>query len=325
MEHAVLSRNAKPKLKLLVGGATHFLRWEVPYWEHHFELVTEPSPDVVLLVFGPDVLESASRLPARRRVVVLFPGFGCNPYHNLEYRRRALERIENAFDLVFINPGPLQLAYASSRKLVQYPFSINLDLLPKGRYRRALDSLLHVSADYPQKDWQRSAQVMELTGLRCQVFPPRTAQKPSQWYLMRHRANRVCARVGLPRPFQLLSWPYHDHATVIRKYQAYDGFVHIAAEVPNPLYLDGKYTATLLEAGATGALLFWHDTFQLGNNLETVFALDKEPAAAARQILDIRASIDVARHSRLTSEEIRDKFNPELSVGLRAEKILELL
>ena len=31
----------------------------------------------------------------------------------------------------------------------------------------------------------------------------------------------------------------------------------------SPSSYDGKYTATLLETGVNGAILFWHDTTQL--------------------------------------------------------------
>jgi hypothetical protein len=118
---------------------------------------------------------------------------------------------------------------------------------------------------------------------------------------------------------------YMNHAMVVKKYQEYDGFVHVAAPFFDKTYVDGKYTACLLEAGATGAILFWHDTLGLGNDLETVFELPVEPEAAAREVLRIRQNLDVEKHSRLTQQEIRDRFAPEPSVGQRCARMLEVL
>lgn len=315
----------KPKLKILVGGATHFLRWELPPWANEFQLVTKPGTDVVLVAFGPDVLAAGASVPARRRFAVLFPGFGWNPYHNLEHRERALTLIENYYDRVFINPGPLEKAYASSTKLELYPFGIHTDAIPRGPYRTRLGSLLHASADYPQKDWKRSVEIMQRTGLEYQVYPPRTAVLVKPSYRVKAGLNRLLKRVRVPPPFHLLPSNYVDHSVLMKMYTAYDGFVHVAAPIPHQIHLDGKYTATFLEAGATGAILFWHDTFGLGNDLETVFDLPKDPAAAARQILEIRAGLDVQAHSRRTAQEIRDRFNVVGSVQLRAKKIKDLL
>ena len=62
----------RTKLSFFTDQATHFLRWEVPYFRKHFDVVSYPGQDVILLAFGPDVLETAARLPALRRVAVLF-------------------------------------------------------------------------------------------------------------------------------------------------------------------------------------------------------------------------------------------------------------
>lgn len=115
---------------------------------------------------------------------------------------------------------------------------------------------------------------------------------------------------------------YVDHGRVMRKYLAYDGFVHVAKDIRSPLYIDGKYTASLVEAGVSGALLFWHDTLALGNEHETVFALPLDPKEAATAILDIRGSVDVARHSRATREEMSAKYHPGSSIAVRAERML---
>src|SRR5690348_16606037 len=112
------------KLHLVVGQASHFVAWERAVLSRHFDLISQPSTEAVLLAFGPDVLDAAANLPALRRVAMLFPGFGCNPYHDLEYRHGVLRTIQDRYDLLFINPGPLEVAYRECQKLVVCEFSV---------------------------------------------------------------------------------------------------------------------------------------------------------------------------------------------------------
>lgn len=290
-----------------------------------FELSDDPGEDVVVLAFGPDVLERAARLPALRRVAMLFPGFGCDPYHNLAYRKYALAVIESCYDLVFVNPGALEVSYEASEKVCVCPFSIDTRLVQCRSFRRSIESLIHISAkNAPQKDWPRSENIMKQTGLRYEIFPPRHTLDPLQDRFKRAINRHSWITIGRP-VFRVMLDGYVDRSVVIEKYQEYDGFVHVASEIKDGIYIDGKYTATLMEAGATGAILFWHDTLRLGNDFETVFDLPLEPAAAARSILDVRNSIDVPKHSRATREEILDKCNADRSVAFRCAKIKELL
>lgn len=313
-----------PELYVHVGEATHFVRWELPQFARYFTMADAPSPSAVLMSFGPDVLEGAAGLPARARFAVLFPGFGHNPVHNLPLRERSRDLIATSFRLAFINPGPLQIAYEGLPNVMYYPFSVDTSLVGVRRFRRRLDSLIHVSAEAPQKDWQRSAEVMRLTGLRHSVFPPRLGRY-HRLQRLRNRIRVAASRaVGASAPV-LRPNGYMRHEATVRRYQAHDGFVHVARDVAHPIYLDGKYTATLIEAGLTGAILFWHDTFGLGNHLETVFEVPVEPARAAERILEVRSSLDVMAHSRRTHEEMMDVFNPVASVRVRAEAMLAAL
>ena len=118
---------------------------------------------------------------------------------------------------------------------------------------------------------------------------------------------------------------YKSHSEIMAKYKQYDGFVHIASEINHPHLLDGKYTATLLEAGLTGAILFWHDTFQLGNDFETIFSLSKDPAVAANELINIKNSIDVEKHSQKTWEEIADRCDPSKIAAFRKSIISKLI
>jgi len=316
--------DVKPKLKLLVGQAIHFLRWELPVFAKQFELVDEPSNEAILFAFGPDVLDLGATLPCRRRVAMLFPGFGVNPLHDATYRAHVLEVIDRDYDLVFANPGPLAIAYQDCRKLTLCEFSVDTVFNTVKSYRKGLDSLIHVSADTPQKDWPRSESIMRLTGLKYEVYPPRGGRRLSSSHSVKRRFNRFAKRLKLPLQFNVPPFGYLEHSKVVEKYQQYDGFVHIAADIKSPVFVDGKYTTCLLEAGLTGCILFWHDTFGLGNTLETVFELPLEPEKAADEILRIRQGLDVERHSRLTREEILDRFNPEKSVPFRCAKMREL-
>ncbi len=314
----------KPELYLHVGGATHFLRWEIPEFKKYFELVESPSYETPLLSFGPDVLELVSTLPCSKRFAVMFPGFSHNPLHNPEIKKLHLRLIRTSFDQVFINPGPLEIAYKSLNNVTFYPFSVDTSIVKLKKYRTRLDSLIHVSSDELQKDWQRSERIMKDTGLKYEIFPPRDGSVYEKHVKTNERKNKVRKFVGLNEK-KFLPYGYLDHSKVIKKYQQYDGFVHVARDIKHPIFIDGKYTASLIEAGITGAILFWHDTLGLGNGLETVFNLPLDEEAAARQILDIRKSIDIKKHSKLTYHEMSDTFNPVESVRIRAEKILEII
>lgn len=168
-----MQRLDKPNLFIFVKQATHFLQWERKEFEKFFHLCDEPSSEAILLSFGPDALEGASQLPAKKRFAVLFPGFGHNPVYNPEIKKLHKKLITQYFDTVFINPGPLEIAYKGLSNVEFYPFSIDTSLVKMQSPRTQLKSLIHVSSEYPQKDWERSKQIMEKTGLDYDVFPPR--------------------------------------------------------------------------------------------------------------------------------------------------------
>lgn len=312
---------AKPKLYIHVVGAIHFIRWELREFTKYFELVDRPSNDAALLSFGPDVLDEAATLPALKRFAILFPGWGFNPVHNHELRKHQIPIISEQFAIVFIHPGPLQIAYKEAKNIQLCQLSIDGDLIGFSKYRRRIKSLIHVSNDGPQKDWQRSEEVMRLTGMSYEVYPPREHKFYQRQVDNNNRANKLRKLVGLKEK-SYLPYGYVNHQKVIKKYKQYDGFVHVASDVKHRDLLDGKYTACLIEAGLTGSILFWHDTFNLGNNLETVFSLSVEPKIAAQEISDISTSIDVQKHSQLTRQEMLDTFNVRDSVRTRAEAIL---
>lgn len=314
LRHTILGKKLKPNIYIHVRSATHFLSWERSFFEKNFNLVQSPSSDCILFVFGPDALASGAVLPAKLRVVLLFPGFSLNPFHDIIHRYGMRKIIDESYDIVFVNPGPIHEAFLDSSKIRVCPFSINTSLIKIRNPRKKIDSLVHVSADYPQKDWERSRDIMKITGLRHEVFPSRELT-------MFHRVSRRLHIWWHKKRY--FAAGYLPHSVIVEKYHQYDGFVHVAAETP-PL-VDGKYTASLLEAGLTGAILFWHDTLGLGNDFETIFSISKDPATAANEILNIRNNINVELHSKRTAEEIYERCNPEVVMDLRVEKILELL
>ncbi|PYS99997.1 MAG: hypothetical protein DMF63_08485 [Acidobacteria bacterium] len=317
----------KIKLKILVNEAAYFLEWELPFFRDKFALVNEPAEDVVLLAFGPDVFKLSSALPALKRAAVLFPGFFFNPYHDVEARVTARKIADEFYDVIFTNPGPIEEAFKDYPNLCIHPFSIDVDKILKYRkVRTSIDSLLHVSAPSPQKDWERSAEIMELTGLKNEVFPLRS--EPQGYSLkdrLRWRYNKYITRRLNPVKAFRTKIGYVDHGDVVKKYSEYDGFVHIAGEIPLKEHVDGKYTAALLEAGTTGSILFWHDTLALGNDFETIFSLPKDVNDAAREILSLRSSIDVERHSKATSQEIADRCHPRAIIETRYRSIEKLV
>lgn len=320
----------KIKLKIFVKDAAHyFLKWELPYFNEEFELVDKPAKDVVILAFGPDILEDCINVPALKKVAILFPGFDFNPYHNIPIREKTLEIIDKYYDAVFVNPGPVATALKSSDKIIKHPFSVDVDKLLKfKKIRKSINSLVHVSADSPQKDWERSQKIMELTGLPNEVYPSRKGLGHNKVTIkdrIKWRYNKYIVQYISPKKAFRTTRGYVDHLSTIKKYIQYDGFVHIAQEKPLPFQLDGKYTAALFEAGVTGSIIFWHDTFSEGNDFETIFSLSKEPETAAQQILEIRNEIDVEKHSILTSEEISDRCHPRKIVQYRKRIIESIL
>ncbi|MEI2833227.1 MAG: hypothetical protein V9G25_00285 [Acidimicrobiia bacterium] len=313
----------KSDLFICVGNAKHFLRWEVPELQKYFNIVDSPSPKTILLSFGPDVLDIASKLPALKRFAVTFPGFSQNPLRDMHTRERHNDILKN-FDAVFINPGPLETAYSELNNIELYPFSVDMNLVTLKRYRNKLTSLLHVSGVAPQKDWERSESIMKLTGLKYEVYPPRNEDFYSAEIKRNEFKNKLRRKLGIIEK-KYLPHGYVTHEKVVKKYQSYDGFVHIANDVKHIEHIDGKYTASLIEAGVTGSILFWHDTYKLGNGLETVFDLSVEPEKAAKEILEISKNIDIKKHSKLTREEMIDTFNVQNSIGIRAKSIIEKL
>lgn len=316
----------KIKLKIVVKQAHHFLKWEMPHFASEFELVENPAEDTVVLAFGPDVLEEAALMPAFKRVALLFPGFGFNPYHNSETKNTAVDLLKRSYNLILTNPGAIFEAFKADFNVVVHPFSIDVDSIFKfQRTRKTVENLVHISADSYQKDWERSAEIMALTKLPNEIFPPRGEKKVTLKSRIQWRYNKYIVKKLNPQKASLFFSGYTNHRTVMKKYRTYDGFVHIAAEKPHPLYLDGKYTASLLEAGATGAIVFWHDTFSLGNDFESVLSVDKEPSKAAEQIKQLIKSENIPHRSRLAQEEICDRCNPRQVVGLRKRAIENIL
>jgi hypothetical protein len=316
----------KPKLFLHVKQARHFVAWEREYFKHYFDLVDFPSSNAILLSFGPDVIRSGAQLPGIKRFAYILPGFGSNPVYNLKLRKEIRDILVEQYEFFFINPGPLEISYGDLKNARICPFSLNTSLVGFKKHRTRIESLLHVSHDSPQKDWQRSQSIMQKTGLTHSVFPPREKKNSAASFRWKTRINYFAKRLSGNNFFATPPGPgYVMHEDVIKMYHMYDAFIHVARDIKDQIYIDGKYTASLLEAGLTGAILFWHDTFKTGKNLETVFDLPLDIEDAARMILDVRANINVENHSRKTQEEILDLCRPEHSVSIRAQYMLGAL
>lgn len=340
----MINQQSRIRLKIVVGKAPHFLELELPYFKKYFDVVDDADDETVVLAYASDVLAHATSFRCSIRTALIFPGFGFRPYSVPSDRSFMAELINQHYQVAFVNPGPMEESFRDTGKLVVHPFSIDLARLPFKKPRQALNSLLHASAiGSMKKDWMRSVRVMQQSGLKWEIFPPRPlvdepdavgepAAAPSlpdkvrqQLAVWRnhywHPIYRRTLKWGLP-PLMLPNG-YLSHDTLIKRYQQYDGFVHIAKD--NSPATDAKYTATLLEAGATGALLFWHDTLGLGNDFETIFNLPLDPALAAAEILQIRQHVNIEQHSRRTAEEIRDRCNPDSVMRIRRAAIEKAL
>ena len=103
---------------------------------------------------------------------------------------------------------------------------------------------------------------------------------------------------------------------MIDLYQNADGFLHPGTIGPPPGYwCDGKYTVSLIEAGLSGCIIFWHDAMSVGNSMKTVFEVSLNPVEIAERIKDVVGSIDLDKHSTETSEEFRLKYGIENTVS----------
>lgn len=216
---------SKPKLHLVVKGATHFLNYELPYFRRYFEIVPQPGPDVIVFAYGPDVFDVPPTLPARLRAAYIFLGFSKSPYYDLELREHIQRTIDESYDVVFTNPGPLTKALRPSDKLAVHDYAIKVELAKHFRPRTAINSLIHISGEQPQKDSGRSKRIMELTGLPHEIFPPRRPY--TAWDRRMFKLRRWLQRHHLPYPIWLHP-NYVRHGKVIKKYLEYDGFVHRA-------------------------------------------------------------------------------------------------
>ena len=304
----------KKRLFIHVENAKHFLAWELPFFEKEFELEPHPSSNTPLFAFGPDALISGANIPAPIRMALLFPGFGWNPFHDMQHRMVMKRIIRESYHLIFVNPGPIYEAFRDLPQIRICPFSINTKIIPRYRYRKHVTGILHASADFPQKDWTRSREIMKKTGLIWEVYPPR---HPKPIKKITTAASKILAR----SPLAIHGYKKHDR--LIKKYLQYDSFVHVAAETPP--YVDGKYTATLLEAAASGCITFWHDTLSLGNDFESIIELPLEVDAAVSRIIEISRDINIEYHSRKTQEEIFDKLSPDRAMKTRLDDIRNIV
>lgn len=317
---------SKPKLFLVVGRAKHFLAWERPEYERYFELVDAPGPDVLVHGYSTDTFFGLHELPARSRSAYVRPGWTpTHPFYDLELRQQMSDYAAAHLDVAFVNPGPLWAAFRDDPTFALTTYTIDLAHASWFRPRTELRSLLHLSADWPTKDWRRNAAIMAATGLDHLVYPPRDGRgaygEVGTAIRVRRKVNGWARKLRVPLQLEVPNKRYVEQEKVLPLLASHDGFVHVAA--PMPPRAESQYVATLLEAGLTGALLFWYDTQGCGGYLETVFEVDLDPEVAAAQILDIAASTDIAAHSRRTHEEIRAVFDPRPAIRDRCEKMLE--
>ena len=61
------------------------------------------------------------------------------------------------------------------------------------------------------------------------------------------------------------------------------------------------------------------------DGFETIFNLPPEPARAAPEILETSKGLDEQKHSKLTCEEVREKFSSKMTVRFTTAEIRKLL
>ena len=268
----------KPKLYIRIVACEYWLSWVTPELAKLFDIVDEPSPDVAMLAYGQDSAQEAlrSKVPSRVRVATFLPGITWhpNPVEDAE-SNKVCRYVARQYDVLFVNPGPLELAFADMANCKVILPSYDVDI----RFRRRMDIgyLLHAGVPTPQKNRVRNIEIMRKTGLDWDVQPRST--------------NR------LPR------------RELVHRYLAADAVIQVSRKTGLREYLEGKYTACMMEAGATGAILFWHDVWGLGSDFDCIVPIPNTSKEAAAVILET-AEGDVEALSAATSAEIRKKCHP---------------
>lgn len=281
----------------------HFSKWELEKFKKYFKEVVyhyiEDDPactvikkDDILFVYA--MLGMYNHVKCHAKFGILYAGFGFQPIIYPE-QAQGMEYIFDLYDAIFLNEGPAWEAYKHKDNAILVPPSIDPNVFKKTRIRTDFKKLIQAAGKTGEyKGRHISTEVFNLLQYDCELVPTDN---------------------------DLLIYLPHEQMPEI--YQNADGF--LSPQQIGPAYVDAKYTASLCEAGMSGCIIFWHDCMKLGNSFETVFEISLNPPEIAQTIKDIVGSIDLEKHSILTTQEFYEKCNTENAIKIRIETMEKYL
>ena len=247
----------------------------------HLPRTDKPSKDTPIFAVGSDAINDVyeQRLPRSSLTGLFLPGIGHigNPITR-RGNAEAMRGIAGHCNTVLVQSGHMQLVLPDATVMPHY---IDLEGV-QSRVRTCISSIIHAGVMGLKKERYRQKAVMERSGLPWSFFPPNGVHR----YIKRDE--------------------YLEHILEA------DAFVH-CAQYGDYGDLDGKYTASLLEAAAGGAICFWHDAFDMGNDFKSIIQVPSDPDEAAEIIKSYaqRRPKSIAYLSRKAMKEIRSKCDPK--------------
>jgi hypothetical protein len=285
----------------------HFTKWELPEFKKHFSNVimhyynedpqfTQIKKDDILFVFLS--LPQYQNVECDFKFGMIYPGFGFHPLHHLDQRAR-MKSVISQYSAVFMNDGPLWESFKDLPNVYNTPYAVDSHMFKKTRVRTKFKRIIQVANNVA---WQYKGRHISEAAMKLM---------PYEWELFPENNNKMGAI------------PFNELPDI---YQKADGFLNPNMIGDPPGYwVDCKYTGTTLEAGLSGCIIFWHDCMKLGNDFETVFEISSNPIEIAKRIPEIINSIDLEKHSLLTSQEFYERCNIKSSVEHKINTIQKFI
>lgn len=286
---------------VLVPSHFHFSQWEIGEYRKYFREVRDLRKhrsirsDDILLIHSWNWMHRFSDVKCYKRFGMLFPGFGFQPWMIPDHVVQAQQLLQK-YDAAFVNDGPVWERMQNYPKVHWVPFSADHKRFVKTRKRNRFEKIIQVARNDFYKGRHISEAAMKLLPYKWELHPkPTTGKRATRGYK--------------------ISWE-----SLSNIYQSADGFLspNMIGLVPD-FQVDAKYNQATMEAGLSGCLIFWHDIMDTGNDFETVFPISLDPKEIAEKIRDVVISIDLDKHSTLTSQEFHEKCNVEKAVKAKVE------
>jgi hypothetical protein len=291
--------------RLIIGQIENFhFSWMNDEFRKYFrEVIVTSTPycpareDDVLMVNA--CMGSFQDFPCKRKFGILLPGFSFHPFKRPE-QFSEMKPMFVKYDAIFCDEAPVGAAVkrdGTCKNFHYVPISANSYDFKKTRKRDKFRKIIQVASHGPEKGRDVSKQAMMLMPYKWELIPGDTED-----YFQRSQAQMIAT------------------------YQEADGFLHPGKVGPAPGYfVDGKYTVSLIEAGLSGCIIFWHDAMGHGNSMETVFEVSLNPREIAARVQEVVGSIDLDAHSTKTAEEFRNKYSVENTVKKMMDIMLPCL